>query len=132
MEKGPHYTPGQILTIGVVYRRIYPDANSYDVVEQRPTRQVFDKRKDEHLSTGLSELTTPEEMLAGREGFGLCEVDIEILVNLKLEARYEPSEKEGPAHVAIRGQLSGTVRHQIAKAARMVVVPQLKQRRPEP
>lgn len=116
--------PGDRLTSGILYRRIYPQPNNYDVAERRPTRQVFDLKKgDDHLSMTLRDLTSVEEMLKGHEAYGLCEMDVEALVAEGLQVSYEPSDQEGVAHVAVRGRLSGSVRHNLARRARVIKEP---------
>lgn len=117
------YTPGQKVTSGLLLRRIFPHPNYYDGSEGRPTRQVFDKKKGEHLSAAFSDLTNPEELLVGHDGFGLCEITVEALIAEGLDVTYEPSEEEGDAHVAIRGALTGGVRHRLSRQSRCVIAP---------
>lgn len=71
----------------------------------------------------LKDKTSVREILDGHEGYGLCEIDVDSLVREGLEVRYEPSEQEGPAHVAVRGRFTEGVRHRLACAARVVVEP---------
>ncbi|MGH9363939.1 MAG: hypothetical protein ACRD1B_01545, partial [Thermoanaerobaculia bacterium] len=54
----PKYTPGQLLTAGVLYRRICPQRTYFTPDTHRPTSEVFDKGKNAHLSTSLQALTT--------------------------------------------------------------------------
>ena len=122
MGVGP-YTPDQGLTSGVLYRRIYPHPNYYDRAKQRPTRQVFDAKGDDHLSMALRQLTSVEEMLKDHEAYGVCEIDVEALVAEGLQVSYEPSDQDGVSHVAVRGRLSGGVRHNLARTARVIKEP---------
>lgn len=69
----------------------------------------------------LESMTTPEEMLAGFEGFGLCEVDVEWL-EADVTVTYSPSPEDGQAHVAVRGITKG-MRRRLAHRARVVVTP---------
>lgn len=72
------------------------------------------------------DLTSVDEVLRDHEGYGLCEIDVEALVAEGLEVRYEPSDSEGIAHVAVRGQLSKAVRQRLARTAQVVVAPNVR------
>lgn len=121
----PVYEPGQLITTGVLYRRIFPHKNYFDLQAGRPTRQVFDRGKNEHLSMAITFKTSPSEVLRGHDDYGLCEIDAEVLIAEGLEVRYAPSEQEGDAHVAIIGPLGQGVRHRLARRARVIVAPRI-------
>jgi hypothetical protein len=71
----------------------------------------------------LASLTTPEELLMGHDGFGVLEIDVADLIAEGLEARYDPSEEEGPAHVQVRGALTRSVGRKLAARANVVIPP---------
>lgn len=116
------YQRGQTITAGVLYRRIPNYSSVYLYPDHRPTNAAFRmKPEDEYLSMALEDLTDPEMMLKGYEGFGLCEVDVLELTRLGLTVTYEP-EEEDPSHVAVRG-VTKSVRGKIALVARVVIEP---------
>jgi len=118
------YTPGQLLTAGVLYRRIYPQSTYFNPDTHRPTSQVFDKGTDSHLSTSLQDLTTAAKVLEGHPGFGLCEIDVGVVVAQGLTARFDPTD-EDPAHVRVDGPLGKKVRRALAEPSRVLVEPTL-------
>ncbi len=116
------HVPGRRITSGTLYRRIYPHPAYYSngVV----TSQVFDLRKEhDHLSMAVSSLCTPQDLLVGHENFGVLEIDVADLVTEGLEVQFDPSESEGPAHVAVRGNLTRSVRKRLASRARVIIPP---------
>lgn len=116
------FTPGQTITAGVLYRRIPNYSSMYVYAENRPASSAFRvKPEDEYLSMALKGQTTADDMLQGYAGFGLCEVDVEDLVELKLTVTYEPAQGD-TAHVAVRG-VTKSIRGKIAAVARVVVAP---------
>jgi len=119
------YEPGQRITQGRLYRRIFPHSAYYS--NGKVTSQVFDSRGDDHLSMALADLTTPEELLIGHEGFGVLEIDAADLCAEGLEVEFSPSEQEGPAHVAVRGSLTRSVRKRLANRAAVVKPPNISQ-----
>jgi hypothetical protein len=118
------YTPGQALTAGVLYRRIYPQRTYFNPDTRRPTSQVFDKGTAPHLSTSLQELTFPAKVLEDHAGFGLCEVDVAVVVAQGLTATYDPTPDD-PAHVRVEGPLGKRVRRALAEPSRVLVGPTL-------
>lgn len=120
----PVHVPGQVITRGKLYRRIYPHPNYY--AHGKVTSQAFDRRRgDDHLSMALASLTTPEELLIGHDGYGVLEIDVADLTAERLEVRFDPSEEEGPAHVQIRGELPRSVRKKLASQAHVVIAPRI-------
>jgi hypothetical protein len=71
----------------------------------------------------LADRTTIEEILEGHDGYGLCELDAAVLIEEGLEVTYDPSDEEGPSHVAVRGKLTDSVRHKLARCARVIKQP---------
>ncbi len=118
------YTPGQVLTAGVLYRRIYPQRTLFNPATRRPTSQVFDKGAAPHLSTSLQELTSPAKVLEGHPSFGLCEVDVTAVVAQGLTATYDPTSGD-PAHVRLDGPLGKGVRRALAESSRVLEDPML-------
>ena len=116
------YTPGQLLTAGVLYRRIYPQRTFFNQDTHRPTSQVFDKGTDSHLSTSLQELTTEAKVLEGHPNFGLCEVDVAEVMAQGLTATFDPTP-EDPAHVRVDGPLGKGVRRALSDVCRVLVKP---------
>lgn len=97
----PKYKPGDPITSGTLYRRIYPDQGCFK--DGLPTSQVFrPKRNDPGLSAHLAEVTTPDDVLAGFERFGLAEVPVKAVTEAGLSVRYDPIENM-PGHVIIEG-----------------------------
>lgn len=120
----PIHAPGDLITSGKIYRRIYPHQNYY--AHGKVTSQAFDRRRgDDHLSMALASLTTPEELLIGHDGYGVLEIDIADLIAEGLEVRFDPSEEEGPAHVQVRGELTRSVRKKLASRAHVVIAPRV-------
>lgn len=115
--------PGQLLTAGKLYRRIWPHPSYYR--DDKVTSQVFDRKRGDHLSMALASLITPEELVAqaSTSGFGVFEIDAADLVGEKLEVVFDPSESGGRAHVQVRGTLSPGVRKRLAAKARVVIPP---------
>jgi len=116
------YAPGQVLTAGVLYRRIYPQRTYFNPATRSPTSQVFDKGTDPHLSTSLRDLTSAAKVLEGHLGFGLCEVDVAAVVARGLTATYDPTSDD-PAHVRLDGPLGKGVRRVLAEASRVLEDP---------
>lgn len=73
----------------------------------------------------LVDLTTPEELLLGHEGFGILAIDAADLCAEGLDVEFAPSDQEGPAHVAVRGDLTRSVRRRLANKAQVVKPPVL-------
>lgn len=116
---------GRPLTSGRLYRRIWPHTSYFS--NGRVTSQVFDRKRDAHLSMDFAELTTPDTVAARAPapGFGVFEIDIADLLAEGLEVIYDPSEMEGSAHVQVRGTLSGSVRKRLSAKAVVVIPPTL-------
>ncbi len=119
----PQYSPGQPITTGKLYPRIFPHPAYYQ--NGKVTSQAFDRKHDDHLSMALADLTSPLELLAGHEGFGIFEIDVVGILAEGLEVRFDPSERKGRAHVQVRGNLPGSVRRRLARRSRVLIPPHL-------
>jgi hypothetical protein len=117
------YQPGQIFTAGKLLRRIWPHPSYYR--DGKVTSQVFDRRHGDHLSMALAELISPTALAAQAPtpGFGVLEIDVAAVCAEGLQVVFDPSETEGPAHVQVRGSLTGAVRKRLAMKARVVIPP---------
>lgn len=101
---GARYAPGERITAGSLYRRI-PNKKDYFVFDANPPRPggltFLPDGGEPYTSTSLTEMTTPEKVLEGHPGYGLCEALIEQLP-AGVTATYEPQDGEED-HVAVWG-----------------------------
>jgi hypothetical protein len=121
------YKEGDEVHSGSLYRRIFPDKDYYKGPPQnRPTSANFmPGRSDPYLSMYRAAETTPSEMLAGHDRFGLCEIDAEVLWGMGLRVTYEPTYGKG--HVGVWGftKKNDQARRDAAYAARVLIPPTL-------
>lgn len=80
-----------------------------------------------------SALTSAEALIAQAPGpgFGVCEIDVAVLLAEGLEVIFDPREKEGPAHVQVRGALTASVRKRLSARAQVVIPPNIPEAGPE-
>jgi len=115
--------PGQFLTSGVLYRRIYPGPTCYR--EGKSTSQVFTKkREDPGISVNLASLTSSEDVLKGHDNFGLAEITVEEVIAAGFTVKYEP-KKGDPGHCVIYGQFSDGNCRKLSRASKVLVAPNL-------
>jgi hypothetical protein len=122
------YEAGKPITDGVLYRRIPNKADYYAEAEDRPSGLVFLPDKDEdYVSMSLQSKITPEKLLAGHPGYGLCEIDVRDLLEVGLRVTYQP--EHGDDHVAVWGFSSSKpgarLRRKVAFRARVIRRPDI-------
>ncbi len=123
------YNDGDEVVAGALYRRIYPSGNYFKPPpENRPTSLNFlPDTGEEYVSMFRAAETTPSEVLEGHEGFGLLEIDAEVLWALGKRVIYQPAYGKG--HVGVRGftKRDEQARRDAAFASRLLIRPTLPQ-----
>jgi len=90
------------ITSGTLFRRIPNDHAHWVFEEARPTKYNFTpETSDDFLSMHRSDMIHPDAIFAMFPGFGLLEIDIEVLLEFGLRVTYQP--EEGRDHVAVWG-----------------------------
>ena len=103
---------------------IVPDENRGSF---RPASAAFDDDRDGPMSVFLASVMaeigrTPEHVLIGHDGYGLCGVAALIVRREGQIIVRHPTEVE-PAHAEVVGYKSGGVRKRISREARWIIQP---------
>jgi hypothetical protein len=111
------YRPGDEIHEGRLYHRLPPgDVGKWSTRRRKPTAYVFVlPREDEHMSTQLAEMTSPEKIFEKYPNYGLLELDVRELREFGLTVRYMP--EKGTDHAAVYGLkgLTSSVKERLAK-----------------
>ncbi len=120
----PEHYRGEVIRVGKLYRRIYPDAAYFQngVATSAVFRQAHDD--EEGISANLADEISPEDVLAGHPHFGLAEISIPDIIQAGLTVTYCP-EDGNPGHVLISGNLSSRKRKDLAAASVTLKAPEL-------
>jgi hypothetical protein len=120
--------PGDEVTSGVLYRRIYPDKHYFKAAEGRATSLNFLPDRDDPeqaISMFRAAETTPSEVLEDHDRFGLLELGAETFWALGLRVIYTP--QWGKGHVSVLGftKRKEQPRRDAAFAAHVLIAPTL-------
>lgn len=121
MADATTYKDGDEVHSGALYRRIFPHRDYFK--DGRATSLNFlPDRGETSLSLYRVAETTPSDVLTGHDGFGLLEIDAEVLWALGVRVIYQGSRDKG--HVGAFGfTKSAQPRRDAALASRVLQSP---------